>query len=108
MIGYLNEPDKTNKIFDKNGLLHSGDIGYVSNNWVFTGRIKELLVASGDENIAPIPVENFIRQECSAVSQVIMVGDGCLLCTISCEIDEKYMPSSELKLTFKFNKGVGK
>ena len=53
-------------------MLHSGDIGYVSNNSVFSGRIKELLVTSGDENIAPIQVENFIRQECSALSQVII------------------------------------
>ena len=80
--------------------LHSGDIGYISNNYVYvTGRIKELLGTSDGENITPIPVENFIPKECSTLSQVIMCGDGCkycsLLCTISCEIDQKYVPEIE-------------
>lgn len=56
-MGYLFEPEKTAQLFDKNGWLHSGDIGYIKNNCVYvTGRIKELLVTSGGENIAPIPV----------------------------------------------------
>ena len=43
----------------------------------------------------------------SALSQVIMRGDehkyciNRLLFTISCELDEKYMPNSELQARFK-------
>merc|ERR1719356_2006705 len=40
-----------------------------------TGRYKELIIGSGGENIAPVPIEDEIKKRCAAISNVMMVGD---------------------------------
>ncbi|MCP5107496.1 MAG: AMP-binding protein, partial [bacterium] len=102
MMGYLHEPQKTGKVFDSEGWLHSGDIGTFKENCLFiTGRIKELLVTAGGENIAPAPVEFYIKKECPALSQAVMVGDKMkycsLLVSVATEIDSKGDPTDRLQ-----------
>ncbi|XP_011874843.1 PREDICTED: very long-chain-fatty-acid--CoA ligase bubblegum isoform X2 [Vollenhovia emeryi] len=76
-MGYLNEPEKTAEAKDKNGWLHSGDIGkFDSNgNLSITGRIKELIITSGGENVAPYNIEQAILSELPYLSNVMVVGD---------------------------------
>lgn len=40
--------------------MHSGDVGVVGSNNVLsiTGRIKELIITAGGENVAPVLIEN--------------------------------------------------
>jgi len=40
--------------------LHSGDLGAIDKrgNLSITGRIKELIITGGGENIAPVLIEN--------------------------------------------------
>jgi len=40
-----------------------------------TGRIKELIITAGGENIAPVPVEDNFKLECTACSNIMMVGE---------------------------------
>ena len=54
-----------------------------------SGRIKELIVTGGGENIAPLPIEDNIKKELpDAVSNVMVVGDGrkYLTCLVSMDI----------------------
>jgi len=61
MKGYYNMPKETEKAIDKNGWLHSGDIGIKDENGFFsvTGRIKDMIIRGG-ENIYPKEVEDFL------------------------------------------------
>jgi long-chain-fatty-acid--CoA ligase ACSBG len=64
-MGYMGNVNKTMESVDPEGYLHSGDVGRVDENgmlWI-TGRIKELIITAGGENIAPVPIENRIKAE---------------------------------------------
>merc|ERR1719384_2101079 len=69
--------EKTAGAIDKDGWLHSGDKGCIDTNGMvrITGRYKELIIGAGGENIAPVPVEEHIKLQCPALSNVMMVGD---------------------------------
>lgn len=60
---YLGNDEKTREAIDGEGWLHSGDIGRIDEHgFVYiTGRIKELLITAGGENVAPVPIED-VRQ----------------------------------------------
>jgi long-chain-fatty-acid--CoA ligase ACSBG len=40
-----------------------------------TGRIKELIITAGGENIAPVPIEQALLKEMPALSNVVVIGD---------------------------------
>lgn len=77
MMGYLNNDEKTAETIDPEGWLHSGDVGSVDDYGLLriTGRIKELLITAGGENVAPVLAEDFIKEICPGLSNVMMVGD---------------------------------
>lgn len=61
MKGYYKNPSATAEVIDKNGFLHSGDIGYRDSegNYRITGRIKDMIIRGG-ENIYPREVEEYL------------------------------------------------
>ena len=62
MRGYDNNPEATAETIDREGWLHSGDLGVMEpDGYVkITGRLKEMVIRSG-ENLFPREVEEFIR-----------------------------------------------
>jgi len=77
MMGYLHSPEKTAESIDADSWLHSGDVGRVDQYGMLriTGRIKELIITAGGENIAPVPVEDRLKSLLPGVSNLMMVGD---------------------------------
>mmetsp|Transcript_3967 Transcript_3967/g.5174 ORF Transcript_3967/g.5174 Transcript_3967/m.5174 type:complete len:707 (-) Transcript_3967:26-2146(-) len=77
MMGYMKNQAKTTESIDKEGWLHSGDVGHFDEFGLLsiTGRIKELIITAGGENIAPVPIEEAIKAELPGISNVMMVGD---------------------------------
>ena len=61
MKGYYKNPEATAEVIDKNGYLHSGDLGVkdADGNYRITGRIKDMIIRGG-ENISPKEVEDFL------------------------------------------------
>lgn len=61
MKGYYKNPEATSQVIDKNGFLHSGDLGVKDpdGNYRITGRIKDMIIRGG-ENISPREIEEFL------------------------------------------------
>ncbi|KAF7405424.1 hypothetical protein HZH66_004330 [Vespula vulgaris] len=76
-MGYLNEPEKTKETKDEEGWLHSGDLGRLDSNGLLyvTGRIKELIITAGGENVPPVHIEQLILSELPVLSNALLIGD---------------------------------
>uniref|UniRef100_A0A671WU48 Long-chain-fatty-acid--CoA ligase ACSBG2 n=1 Tax=Sparus aurata TaxID=8175 RepID=A0A671WU48_SPAAU len=74
-MGYLNMPDKTEEALDAEGWLHSGDLGkHDKKGFLFiTGRIKELIITAGGENIPPVPIEDAVKEARKFLSMLLTV-----------------------------------
>ncbi|NDV80038.1 AMP-binding protein [Dysgonomonas sp. 511] len=61
MKGYYKNPGATAEVIDKNGWLHSGDLGIKDESGYYriTGRIKDMIIRGG-ENIYPREIEEFL------------------------------------------------
>lgn len=92
-MGYLNQEDKTRAALDDEGFMHSEDIGRLdADGFLFiTGRLKEILITAGGENVAPVPIEDTIKGELPLVSQAVVIGDKLrflsTLLTLKTEVD---------------------
>eukprot|EP00095_Tigriopus_kingsejongensis_P011614 maker-scaffold638_size121162-snap-gene-0.27 protein:Tk11614 transcript:maker-scaffold638_size121162-snap-gene-0.27-mRNA-1 annotation:"long-chain-fatty-acid-- ligase acsbg2 isoform x1" len=95
MMGYLGREDKTSQDIDPEGWMHSGDLAvFDEDGFVYiTGRIKELLITAGGENVAPVPIEDLIRKEVPIVSNAVLIGDKqkfvSVFLTLKTELDPK-------------------
>ena len=75
MLGYWNMKKETEEIL-KNGWLHTGDIGEITNdgNLKITDRKKEIIVNLGGDNISPSKIENMLCLN-EKIKQSLVYGD---------------------------------
>nr|XP_003938899.1 long-chain-fatty-acid--CoA ligase ACSBG2 isoform X1 [Saimiri boliviensis boliviensis]XP_003938900.1 long-chain-fatty-acid--CoA ligase ACSBG2 isoform X1 [Saimiri boliviensis boliviensis]XP_010347821.1 long-chain-fatty-acid--CoA ligase ACSBG2 isoform X1 [Saimiri boliviensis boliviensis] len=114
-MGYLESETETTEAIDEEGWLHSGDLGQLDSlGFLYiTGRIKEILITAGAENVAPIPIETLVKKKIPIISNAMLVGDKLkflgMLLTLKCEINQ--MSGEPLdKLTLEaidFCRGLG-
>lgn len=76
-MGYYKDPVNTKKTIDAFGNLHSGDVGHLDKygHLFITGRLKELIITAGGENVAPILIENEIKTALPEISQAVVIGE---------------------------------
>jgi acyl-CoA synthetase (AMP-forming)/AMP-acid ligase II len=74
MTGYWKDEEKTAKTIDKDGWVHTGDVGYVDEDgyYFLAGRSSDMIIRAG-ENISPEELENVIRQH-PKVEDVAVIG----------------------------------
>ena len=74
--GYLNLPEKTAETIDKNGWLHTGDVGTVDADGYFTitDRMKDIIITAGGKNVTPSELENDLKFS-PYVTDAVVVGD---------------------------------
>ena len=102
-LGYLWDKEKTDELIDSDGWVHSGDLGRVDTDGFFyvSGRMKEIIITAGGENIAPVPIEECIKAEMEdIISNAMVVGDKrkhlAAIITLKTVVDEKNQPTSIL------------
>ena len=77
MLGYFNRPDATAEAIDSDGWFHTGDIGVLEDNRFLkiTDRKKEIFKTSGGKYIAPVMIENKLK-ESPFIEQVMVIGEN--------------------------------
>lgn len=101
-MGYLNDEEKTRATIDSEGWVHSGDFGYIDQDGFIyiTGRLKELIITSGGENIPPIIIETQLINECPVLSNAFLIGNRrkflSILVSLKTEMNPDGTPTDDL------------
>ncbi|RJQ30513.1 AMP-binding protein [Candidatus Parcubacteria bacterium] len=74
MAGYYKKEKETREAIDKDGWLHTGDLGLLDEDGylIVTGRLKDMFT-SGGNNVYPAEIENYLHTH-PLVKQVAVVG----------------------------------
>ncbi|MGB5724587.1 MAG: AMP-binding protein [Parasphingorhabdus sp.] len=74
MHGYNDNPEATAEAIDKDGWLHSGDLGTMDERGYLkiTGRVKEMIIKGG-ENLFPAEIENAMLEH-PMIAEVAVAG----------------------------------
>ena len=74
--GYLHMPAETAEMLTADGWLKTGDLGtlHADGNVTITGRKKEMIITAGGKNIAPVEIENLLKN-IVGVGDAVVVGD---------------------------------
>lgn len=102
MMGYLKGETQTKETIDEEGWLHSGDCGKIDEDgfMTITGRIKELLITAGGENVPPILIEDTLKEEIQVLSNAMVIGDRrkflTVLFTLRVVVDSEGVPTDKL------------
>lgn len=76
MLGYWEDPEKTEQAIDPDGWLRTGDIAEFREGHVFIkSRLKEIIALSTGKKVAPTMVESHIEHE-PLFEQALVTGDG--------------------------------
>jgi long-chain acyl-CoA synthetase len=88
-MGYLNLPEKTAETIDKDGWLHTGDVGVVDDEGFFriTDRMKDIIITAGGKNITPSELENELKFS-PYVTDAVVIGDKRAYLTVIIMIDQ--------------------
>lgn len=75
--GYYGDEEATRAVTTEDGWLRTGDLGEFDADGFLriSGRKKDLIVTSGGENVAPVPLEEALTAD-PLVSQALVLGDG--------------------------------
>lgn len=88
--GYLNLPEKTFETIDKDGWLHTGDVGVMDFDGYFriTDRMKDIIITAGGKNVTPSELENDLKFS-PYITDAVVIGDKRPYLTVIIMIDQE-------------------
>jgi long-chain acyl-CoA synthetase len=88
--GYLNLPEKTAETIDKDGWLHTGDVGVVDADGYYriTDRMNDIIITAGGKNVTPSELENDLKFS-PYITDAVVIGDKRPYLTVIIMIDQE-------------------
>jgi len=64
MLGYYNMPEATAEVLDEDGWFHTGDLGYIDEEYYIfiTGRKKNVIITDNGQNVYPEELEYYLEK----------------------------------------------
>lgn len=109
MEGYYKNEEATKMAIDKDGWLHSGDLGVIDNegNIYIKGRSKSMLLGPSGQNIYPEEIESKINNQDCVLESVVVQRDEKLVALVVPDADfmaQHKIKESELEKIFEQNR----
>jgi long-chain acyl-CoA synthetase len=94
MLGYYKNKEATDETIDKDGWLHTGDLGLIDkDNFIYIkGRSKNMLLGPSGQNIYPEEVESILNTRAFVGESVVIERNGKLIALV-------YPDHDQMKLT---------
>lgn len=99
MQGYYKEPELTSEILTPDGWLRTGDLGvFDADGYLYIkGRIRNMIVRSGGENIFPEEIESVINNFSHVADSLVMEKKGKLVALVNFNIEEIKLQHHHMK-----------
>ncbi|MCX6303990.1 MAG: AMP-binding protein [Bacteroidetes bacterium] len=89
MLGYYKNEEATNAVLDKDGWLHSGDLGVIDRkgNIYIRGRSKSMILGPSGKNIYPEEIESVLNNRFIVMESLVTERDDKLVALIYPDYD---------------------
>jgi long-chain acyl-CoA synthetase len=90
MLGYYKNEEATNAVIDKNGWMHTGDLGVIDRegNIYIKGRSKSMILGPSGKNIYPEEIESVINNQKYVTESVVISEENKLIGLIYPDYDQ--------------------
>lgn len=84
MVGYYKNPEATKDAFTADGWFRTGDLGeFDADGWLYIkGRLKNMIVGPGGENIYPEDIESVLNSHVSIADAIVTEQEGRLVALV--------------------------
>lgn len=89
MLGYYKNPEETAEVLVEGGWFRTGDYGKIDkkNRLYIKGRLKNMILGSGGENIYPEDIESVINNIQYVVESLVIEEDGFLVAKVLLDLE---------------------
>ena len=84
MSGYYKNPEATAEVFDADGWMHTGDLGYLDadDNVFIRGRNKTMILSANGQNIYPEEIESKLNNMPFVMESLVIDNNGKLVALV--------------------------
>lgn len=109
MSGYFKNPEATAAILDKDGWLHTGDLGTVDENGnvYIRGRNKTMILSSSGQNIYPEEIEARLNNMPYVMESLVIENNGKLMALVCPDyeaVDSEHLTQNQLEELMEENR----
>jgi len=109
MSGYYKNPEATSQIIDKDGWLHTGDLGTIDSegNIFIRGRNKTMILGASGQNIYPEEIEAKLNNMPFVMESLVMESNGKLIALVCPDyeaVDSEHVDQVQLESLMEENR----